>query len=85
MIAAFFTSLWGRIWPWVAGAGAALVAALAIWQSGKSAGRQEAETEVMRRDQQAKREADAVANEVDRLDDDSLPDEFDRLHRARRR
>ncbi len=78
-------ALWGRVWPYVAGLAGIVVGLFFVRQSGKTAGRQEAETEVMRRDQQAKREADAVANEVDRLDDDSLPDEFDRLHRARRR
>lgn len=74
-----------RVWGYVVLAGAILAGLFALRQSGKAAGKQEAVTEALKRDQQARKQADAVAGEVDRLDDDSLVNEFDRLHDARRR
>lgn len=78
-------ALWAKVWPYFAGAVGIIAGLIYIRQSGKAAGKQEAATEVMKRDQQAKREADAVAREVDRMDDSDLADEFDRLHDTRRR
>lgn len=86
MIAAFFTGLWGRIWPWVAGAGAAVVAALAIRQSGKSAGRQEARIDQLEADRAAVEESREAAAEIDRLDDDGVRDRArQRMHGSGRR
>ena len=72
MIAAFFVSLWRRTWPYVAAAGAAVVAALVIWRSGKSAGRQDARVEQLEADIATGGKAREAAAEIDRLDDDGV-------------
>lgn len=78
-------ALWGRIWGYALLAGALVASLVALRQSGKSAGRDEVENEIRKRDVRAIREAANVARKVDQLDDDSLSDEFDRLRNARRR
>lgn len=72
-------ALWSRIWPYIAAVGAAFAAVLAIRQSGKAAGRQEARIDQLEADRVAVEESREAAAEIERLDDAAVRD------RARKR
>lgn len=78
MIAAFFASIWGRIWPYLVAAGAAVVATLAIWRSGKSAGRKDARIDQLEADASVREKAREASAEIDRLDDPAVRDRAER-------
>lgn len=65
-------ALWGRIWPHIAAIGAALVAVVAIRQSGKAAGKQEARIDQLEANQKAVEQARNVENETAAMDDDAV-------------
>lgn len=71
MIAALIARIWGRIWPYIAAVGAVLAGLLAIRQSGKAAGRQEARIDQLEADQKAVGEAREERQKVDALGDDA--------------
>lgn len=85
MIAAFLTSLWGRIWPYIAAIGAGVVAAAAIWRSGKAAGRQDARIDQLQADASAREKGREAGAEIDRLDDDGVRDRARQRMRDSRR
>lgn len=85
MITAFFAGLWARVWPYVAAVGAAFAAVLAIRQSGKAAGRQEAEQQQAADALDALRKSKDNYENVARMDDDAQLAEFDRLRDLRRK
>lgn len=61
-----------QLWPYVVAIISGLVAYLGIRQSGKSAGRAEAEQEQQKAAAVAREKAREVDNEIDSLDDDSV-------------
>lgn len=63
-----------QLWPYVVAIISGLVAYLGIRQSGKSAGRAEAEQEQQKAAAVAREKAREVGNEIDSLDDDSVRD-----------
>lgn len=63
-----------QIWPYVVVIISGLVAYLGIRQSGKSAGRAEAEWEQQKAASAARGKAREVDNEIDSLDDSSVRD-----------
>lgn len=65
-------ALWSRIWPYIATVAAAFAAFFAIRQSGKAAGRQEAEHQQREVDAKAAEVARNVENETAAMDDDSV-------------
>ncbi|WP_368648606.1 hypothetical protein ABRZ03_02245 [Castellaniella ginsengisoli] len=77
-------ALWGRVWPYVAGAAGIVVGLFFVRQSGKAAGRQEARIDQLEQGRKARRDADANAEKIRAMDDDDLVREFDRLRDRRR-
>ena len=63
-----------QIWPYVVAIVSGLVAYLGIRQSGKSAGRAEAETEQQKAAAAAREKAREVDNEIDSMDDAAVRD-----------
>lgn len=61
-----------QLWPYVVAIISGLVAYLGIRQSGKSAGRAEAEQEQQKAAAVAREKAREVGNEIDSLDDDTV-------------
>lgn len=85
MLLTTLKTLWLKVRGWALVAGAILVGLFSVHRSGKQAGRRDVENEMRERDDRARRQAAKVADKVDRLDPDAIDDEFDRLHKARRR
>lgn len=67
-------ALWGRVWPYIATVGAALAAVLAIRQSGKAAGRAEAERTKLEAQVRAGEKSREAAAEIESLDDAAVRD-----------
>ncbi len=67
-------ALWGRVWPYIAGAAGIIVGLFFVRQSGKTAGRQEARIDQLEADVSAREKAREAASEIDRLDDDAVRD-----------
>lgn len=72
MIRAWLMMLWGRVWPYIAALGAALGAVLAIRQSGKRAGRQEAEREQANAASEQRRKTNVVDSQMAQMGDDDV-------------
>ena len=71
-----------QLWPYVVAIISGLVAYLGIRQSGKSAGRAEAEREQQKAAAVAREKAREVDNEIDSLDDDTVRDRAKRWVRG---
>lgn len=67
-------TLFGRIWPYIALVGAVLTGLLAVRQSGKSAGKQEAKAEQAEATIKGMGDAREARNEIDSLDDVAVRD-----------
>lgn len=80
MIAAIIS----QAWPYIAGALAVIVGLLGFGASQRARGREQERTDRLKEAQEARREADANAEKIRRLDDDDLVHEFDRLRDRRR-
>lgn len=65
-------TLWSRIWPYIAAVGAAFAAVVAVRQSGKAAGKQEARIDQLEANQKAVEQARNVENETAAMDDDAV-------------
>jgi hypothetical protein len=81
----FLQALWAKVWPYIAVAGAVLAGLFAVRQSGKSAGRAEAERKQTAQALEAIRKSNANREEVARMDGDAQLAEFDRLRDLRRK
>jgi len=77
----FLRALWAKVWPYIAVAGAVLAGLFAVRQSGKHSEREQQQL----RDAQGARQAQENRRNVEKMDDDDLAAEFDRLRRGRRR
>lgn len=83
MIRAWMVILWSRVWPYIATVSAAFGAVLAIRQSGKRAGRHEAEIKAQEKRLKNINEARNVENKTSALDDDSVVRRLDEWVRKR--
>ncbi|NYT46317.1 hypothetical protein H0A64_15965 [Alcaligenaceae bacterium] len=72
-------ALWGKVWGYVVLAGAILAGLFALRQSGKTAGKQEAERERLETDNKGMENAIKARDEILQMDDDAIRD------RARKR
>lgn len=70
----WLSALWGRVWPYVAAVGAILAGLFAMRQSGKVAGRQEAQAKQNEETIKAMEAAREAHAEIDALDDDAVRD-----------
>lgn len=83
MIRAWLMMLWGRVWPYIAAVGAALGAVLAIRQSGKRAGRDQAERQRMESDNEGMRNAIKARDDAFQMDINAARDRAKRRVRDR--
>lgn len=68
----FLRALWGRIWPYIAAAGAVLAGLAAVRQSGKSSGRAEAEREQHAAASEQRRKINEADTKLVEMDDDDV-------------
>lgn len=83
MISIWLKALWGRVWLYIAAVGAAFGAMLAIRQSGKRAGRQEAEAQQLKQTLQGVEDARKARSEIDALSDGAVRDRAKRRMRRK--
>lgn len=83
MLSAFFVRLWARVWPYVAGVGAVIAAAVTIRQSGKRAGQDQAERQRMESDNEGMRNAIKARDDAFQMDIDAARDRAKRRVRDR--
>lgn len=78
-------ALIAEVWPYIAGVLAIIATLLGFGASQRARGREQERTRRQEEAAQARRDADANAEKIRRLDDDDLVREFDRLRDQRRR
>lgn len=66
--------LWGKIQLWLAAAGGLVVLVAGAWFAGRSHGKSDADAARLRANDELRRHANEVADQVDSLDDDAVLD-----------
>lgn len=78
-------ALWTRLQGWLLMLGAAALVLAGAYAAGGRAARKSAELDQRRREAAAREMANAVAEEIDRLDDDGVRDRAERWVRGSRK
>lgn len=78
-------ALWTRLQGWLLMLGAAVLVLAGAYAAGGRAARKSAELDQRRREAAAREMANAVAEEIDRLDDDGVRDRAERWVRGSRK
>lgn len=75
-------ALWGRVWPYIVGLAGVIAGLFFVRQSGKDAARAEDAVKINKQAEQARKEAQDVAQKVDAMDDDTVDRELDQWVRG---
>ena len=79
------STLWSKVYGYIIAAGAILAGLITVYVLGSKDGKHTAETDVLKDRLKAREDKDAVSDQVQQMDDDSVISEFDRLHESRRK